>query len=181
MKKVISRNTLLTELIIDDGGKSYIIKRIKENNSHSELISPEEGRLQLTEWEKINQWHQKELEKENQPHLFQLMAEGEKYALKHIIELHKDDKEGGFGIKNIWWDGALNWFKSQAIEIAIGALKALVKDQIPNMIKLADWLTEQMESEIVKGYQKLAPEFQGVIKNELKQYPQFSRLLEKLN
>ena len=47
MKKIISTNTLLTEIIIDDEGNSYIIKQTKENNSHSELITDQFERKQL--------------------------------------------------------------------------------------------------------------------------------------
>jgi len=39
---------------------------------------------------------------------------------------------------------------------------------------------EQLEEKIIKGYNQLDGEYQGLIKNELKQYPQFSRLLKKL-
>ena len=110
----------------------------------------------------------------------QQYQEGEQYALKSIVELHKDENQEEFQVKGIWWDMALNFLREKTISFIVGALKGLIKDQVPNLIKLADWLMEQLEEKIIKGYNQLDGEYQGLIKNELKQYPQFSRLLKKL-
>jgi hypothetical protein len=40
---------------------------------------------------------------------------------------------------------------------------------------------EQLEEQIIKGYNLLDEEFKGIIKNELKEYPQFSRLVDKID
>ena len=96
------------------------------------------------------------------------------------MELHKDETQEEFQVKGIWWDMALNFLREKTISFIVGALKGLIKDQVPNLIKLADWLMEQLEEKIIKGYNQLDGEYQGLIKNELKQYPQFSRLLKKL-
>ncbi|CFW93389.1 protein of unknown function [endosymbiont DhMRE of Dentiscutata heterogama] len=110
----------------------------------------------------------------------QQYQEGEQYALKHIVELHKDENANEFQVKGIWWDMVFNYLQDKTLAFIAGALKGLIKDQIPNLIKLADWLIEQLEEKIIKGYNQLGSEYQSIVKNELQQYSQFSRLAQKL-
>lgn len=105
---------------------------------------------------------------------------GEEYALKQIVELHKDETQGEFQVKAIWWDMTLNFLKNQAVCFIIGALKSLVKDSIPAMVQFADWLIEQLENILVGKLNKLDETYRSLFKNELKQYPSFNRIVAKL-
>lgn len=101
---------------------------------------------------------------------------GEEYALKHIVEFHRGEKADEFGTNNIWWGMVLNGIKEQSTIFLIGVIKSLLREQIPNLIKFASWLMDQLENQIIQGYKRLDEQTKALVKNELKKYSQFERL-----
>lgn len=183
LKKITRTSTTKTEMIVDENGQTFIIDRTNNVQTHSELIDNKETHtVEYRKWVERDKLHREEMKRDQeQPSLVRQAEEGEQYALKMIVEPHKDDKEGAIGIKNIWWDAVLNWIKDQALGYIIGALRGLVKDNIPNMVKFADWLVENLESLIVNQWKQIGDEeTRGLIRNELNQYPPFKRLVDKM-
>lgn len=182
--KKITRTTTTTTQMIEANGATYIIDRNSNINNHFEFLTDKQLIDKKTkEWIDLDNLHKKEIFRdEEQPNLMLQAEAGEQYALKYIVEVHKADTTGEIGIQNIWWEYFYNLFKERALAWIIGALRGLIKDQVPNMVKFARWLIEKLEDTIITQYNALQDEnTKGLIRNELNQYPEFKRLVDKMN
>ena len=183
VKKQTITTTTTTEKIVDADGRVFIIDRNRNTQIHDEILTDKDIKKQNLEWIEKDKLHREEIEREQeQPNLIKLAEAGEQFALNNIVALHRDETAGEFQVKSIWWEMMLNFLKDKALAFIVGALRGLVKDQIPNMLKFADWLIEKLEDVILNQWKSAKDdETKGIIKNELNQYPQFKRLVEKMN
>jgi hypothetical protein len=180
-KKIHRETTTRTDLIQLDNGKILIVGRSKNTQIHEERLTDKENHSNFKKWEELHQQHAEDIAKEQLPSLVQQAEAGEQYALKQIVELHKDETTGEFQVKSIWWEMTLNFLKNKALAFIVGALRGLLKDGIPAMVKFANWLVEQLENVIVSQYKNIEDEeTRGIIRNELNQYEQLRPLADKM-
>ena len=92
-------------------------------------------------------------------------------------QLEAMEKGEAVGTQNAFFVGIVNYLRQIAIEWIVGTLTQLLKE---NAVKLADWLLGKLDDKIIEGYKKINEEDKSLLKNELKQHPRFSKLLERI-
>jgi hypothetical protein len=105
--------------------------------------------------------------------------EGEIYALKMIVEPHKE--EADFAVAGFWQEKVLEVLRSVALNFIMGVLRGMIKEAIPRMVEMANSFLNSLENRIIDLYKKGDEDEQRIFKENLKKHFPNSRLIEKLN